>query len=154
METPAQTTTQERQQKSKLNQARLETNQESGGLIQGATAATFINIGELILILGAAITVDVIDAADLTGVAAILVRFIDIPTLGALWLWRVMKHQAGPKKDPTFLLLSAFLVEISPVGMVPTWSIFVAYIYFQDTKLGKKTIGKAQKLTQIKKPNE
>ena len=143
-------TTQERQQKSKLNQARLQTNQESGGLIQGATAATFINIGELILILGAAITVDLIDAADLTGVGAILVRFIDIPTLGALWLWRILKHQAGPKKDPTFQLLLAFLVEISPIGIIPTWTIFVLYVYFQDTKLGKKTIGKAEKLTKVK----
>ena len=143
----------ERQNQAELNQARIETKEKSGGLIQGASPSTFINIGEMILILGAAITLDVIDASDLTGVGAILVRFIDIPTLGALWLWRVMKHQAGPKKDPTFLLLSAFLVEISPAGMVPTWSIFVAYIYFQDTKLGKKTIGKVQKLAKIKKPN-
>lgn len=150
-------TTQERQNEAKLNQARLENKQESGDsgeLIQGTSPATFINIGEMIIILGAAITVDLIDALDLTGVGAILVRFIDIPTLGALWLWRIMKHQAGPKKDPTFAILMAFLVELSPFGMIPTWTIFVLYVYFQDTKLGKKTIGKVQKLAKIKKSKQ
>lgn len=151
-------TTQERQNQAELNQTRLKDKQTSESsdtdLIQGASPATFINIGEMIIILGAAITVDIIDALDLTGIGAILVRFIDIPILGALWLWRILKHQAGPKKDPTFQLLLAFLVEISPFGMIPTWSIFVAYVYFQDTKLGKATVGKAQKLSKIKKPKQ
>ena len=145
----------EKQQLAQLNQSRLKIKQgteNSGGLIQGVSPTTFINIGEVVIILGAAITVDVIDVLDLTGVGAILVRFIDVPTLGALWLWRILKHQAGPKKDPTFLLLSAFLVELSPAGMIPTWTIFVVYIYFQDTRLGKKTIGKIKKITKLKKP--
>ena len=77
-------TTQERENQAQLTQARLEDSQEKGGLIQGASPATFINIGEMVIVLGAAITVDIIDALDLTGVGAILVRFIDIPTLGAL----------------------------------------------------------------------
>ncbi len=145
----------EKQQLAQLNQSRLKIKQgteNSGGLIQGVSPTTFINIGEVVIILGAAITVDVIDVLDLTGVGAILVRFIDVPTLGALWLWRILKHQAGPKKDPTFLLLSAFLVELSPAGMIPTWTVFVVYVYFQDSKLGKKTIGKVQKITKLKKP--
>lgn len=145
----AETTAQEKENLAKLTQARLKTSPEEGGLIQGATPTTFINIGELILILGAAITVDVIDILDLTGIGAILVRFIDIPTLGALWLWRVMKHQAGPQKDPTFQILLAFLVELSPFGIIPTWTIFVLYVYFQDSKLGKATIGKAEKATKL-----
>ncbi|MBA7622038.1 hypothetical protein ES703_29409 [subsurface metagenome] len=145
----------EKQQLAQLNQSRLKVKQKSensNGLIQGISPTTFINIGEMVIILGAALTVDAIDILDLTGVGAILVRLIDIPTLGALWLWRILKHQTGPKKDPTFLLLSAFLVELSPAGMIPTWTIFVIYIYFQDTKLGKKTVGKVQKITKLKKP--
>jgi len=145
----------EKQQLAQLNQSRLKVKQgseNSSGLIQGISPATFINVGEMVIILGAAITVDVIDVLDLTGIGAILVRLIDVPTLGALWLWRILKHQAGPKKNPTFLLLSAFLVELSPAGMIPTWTVFVVYIYFQDTRLGKKTIGKIKKITKLKKP--
>jgi len=144
----------EKQQSAQLNQSRLKVKQKSensSGLIQGVSPATFINVGEVVIILGAAITVDAIDILDLTGVGAILVRLIDVPTLGALWLWRILKHQAGPKKNPTFLLLSAFLVELSPAGMIPTWTVFVVYVYFQDTKLGEKTIGKIQKITKLKK---
>lgn len=145
----------EQQQLAQLNQSRLKAKQgaeNSGGLIQGVSPATFINIGEMVIILGAAITVDAIDVLDLTGIGAILVRLIDVPTLGALWLWRILKQQAGPKKDPTFLMLTAFLIELSPVGMIPTWTLFVLYVTFQDTKLGKKTIGKIQKITKLKKP--
>ncbi len=146
-----QATTEEKQNLAQLNQSKLKVKQTSQNN-SGIDPATVINAAEMILILGAAITVDVIDVLDLTGVGAIIVRFIDVPTLGALWLWRILKHQAGPKKDPTFALLMAFLVEISPFGIVPTWTIFVGYIYFQDTRLGQKTIGKTQKLTKLKKP--
>ena len=142
-------TTEERKRKVKFSQNQLQTRQNSKES-QGVTPETIINIGEVMIILGAAITVDAIDILDLTGVGAILVRLIDIPTLGALWLWRIFK--TGPKKDPTFLLLSAFLVELSPAGMIPTWTVFVVYVYFQDTKLGKKTVGKVQKITKLKKP--
>ncbi|MBA4320754.1 MAG: hypothetical protein C0412_20375 [Flavobacterium sp.] len=141
---------QEKQNQSDLNQARAGDKKESDETRESAPVAN-INIAEMVIILGAAITVDLIDALDLTGFGAILVRFIDIPTLGALWLWRVLKQQAGPKKDPTFAILLAFLTELSPIGIIPTWSTFVLYTYFQDTKLGKQTIGKAQKLTQAKK---
>lgn len=146
-----ETTIKEKQNLAQLNQSKLkvkQTSQNNGGI----DPATVVNAAEIILILGAAVTVDVIDVLDLTGVGAIIVRFIDIPTLGALWLWRILKHQAGPRKDPTFALLGAFLVELSPVGVVPTWTIFVAYVYFQDTRLGQKTIGKTQKLTKLRKP--
>lgn len=143
-------TAQERKNKSELNQAHLKNGSEKK-ISHDTDAGPSINPVEVMLILGAAITVDLIDAADLTVFGAILVRFIDVPTLGALWLWRILKHQTGPKKDPTFLILSAFLVEISPIGMLPTWSLFVIYTYFQDTKLGQKTIGKVQKMTKAKK---
>ncbi len=142
-------TTQERENLAQLNQVRAKDEQEEK--TSGFTPATVINTGEMIIIIGAALTVDLIDLLDLTGFGAIIARFVDIPALGALWLWRVMKHQAGPKKDPTFQILITFLAELSPIGIVPAWTIFVAYVYFQDSKLGQKTIGKAKKAQEIKK---
>lgn len=144
-------TTEQRKDTAELNQDRLQTKQKAQKT-NGFTPETIINVAEMIIILGAAITVDIIDILDLTVVLGPFIRLIDIPTLGALWLWRILKHQPGPKKDPTFLLLSAFLIEISPFGMIPTWTIFVAYVSFQDTRLGQKTIGKVQKITKLKKP--
>jgi hypothetical protein len=138
----------EKQNLAQLNQAKLKTKQKAK-TSQGFSPATLVTAGEMVIILGAAITVDSIDILDLTGFGAILVRFIDIPTLGALWLWRILK--SGPRKDPTFAISLAFLVEISPAGMIPTWTIFVAYVYFQDTRLGKETIGRVKKITKIKK---
>jgi len=138
----------EREYQAQLNQGRSTAKQTSGAS-QELSPAIVINAAEMVIVLGAAITVDLIDVLDLTGVGAILVRFIDVPTLGALWLWRILK--TGRKKDPTFALLMAFIVEISPFGMIPTWTIFVAYVYFQDTKLGQKTIGKVQKIIKVKK---
>lgn len=143
----ATATTKERKFRSELLQDRAET-KKTTKVSKKTDSGVDINTAEMLIVLGAAITVDIIDALDLTGVGAILVRFIDIPTLGALWLWRIVK--TGPRKDPTFALLAAFLVELSPAGMIPTWSIFVGYIYLQDTKLGKQTIGKAKKATKIK----
>jgi hypothetical protein len=131
----------EKQNLAQLNQSRPKIKQKSKES-RGFAPATIITAAEFVIILGAAITVDLIDILDLTIIGGILVRFLDIPTLGVLWLWRILKHQAGPKKDPTFLLLLAFLVEISPAGMVPTWTLFVLYVYFQDTRLGKETIGR------------
>lgn len=141
--------TKEKKEIGKLNQAHLKARQKSSNLIQGTTPATAINIAELVIVLGAAMTVDAIDFLDLTVVGAVLVRFIDIPILGALWLWRIFKGKS--KKDPTFAILMTFLVELSPIGMVPGWSIFVIYVYFQDSKLGQKTIGKSKKITKGKK---
>jgi len=132
----------EREYESELNQSRSRINKKT----KEYTPGTVINFAEFIIIIGAAITVDSIDALDLTGFGAIFVRFIDIPTLGALWLWRVLKHQPGMKKDPTFQILLAFLVEISPFGMIPSWTIFVFYVYLKDNKLAKKTVGSIKKI--------
>lgn len=141
-------TKQEREYETGLRQEQLQTKQNSKKS-QGITPETVINFGEMVIILGAAITVDAIDILDLTGFGAILVRFIDIPTLGALWLWRISKGES--KKNPTFLILTTFLVELSPVGMIPAWTIFVAYVYFQDNKLAKTAIGGAMRTRQISK---
>jgi hypothetical protein len=102
----------------------------------------------MLLLLLPAIAVDLGDALDLTVFGTILVRFIDLPFLGILLLWRFMK--TGIKKDATFQLLLAFLVEISPFGIIPTWTIFVIYTYSKDTSIGKKTIGKMEKLSKAK----
>ncbi|GAH53993.1 unnamed protein product, partial [marine sediment metagenome] len=75
-------TTEERKRKVKFSQNQLQTRQNSKES-QGVTPETIINIGEVMIILGAAITVDAIDILDLTGIGAILVRLIDVPTLGA-----------------------------------------------------------------------
>ncbi len=136
----------EREYQSELNQERQETKTETSGESAHGPAST-INAAELLIILGLAITVDLIDVLDLTGFGAIISRAVDLPCLGLLWLWRIMKHQAGPKKDPTLQVLTAFLGEISPFGILPIWTIFVLYVYFQDSKLGQKTIGAAKKAT-------
>ena len=151
------TTTQEQQYE--LNQGRSEIKQgpkKSQGFTPEATSRIILTSAEITIILGAAITVDAIDLLDLTVVLGPVVRLLDIPTLGALWLWRILK--AGPGKDPTFALLTTFLVEISPIGMIPTWTILVIYIYFQDMKLGEKvkekapsTIKELKKLKRITK---
>ena len=147
------TTTEERKLRAEFNAGVGQTDSEE---VQDEDAsgesnqASSPNIVVFALVLGAAITVDAIDAAELTGFLAILTKFIDIPTLGFLWLWRIMSGNAGAKKDVTFQILLAFLVELSPLGIIPTWSIFVAYVYFKDTKMGKQTIGKVQKITKLK----
>lgn len=107
------------------------------------------NIITLIIFLPLAIAADALGALDLTGFGAIIVRIVNFPILGTLWLWRILK--TGPKKDPTLQLITGFLIEQSPFGIIPTWTILVLYFYFQDTKLGKATIGKAQKLAKLKK---
>jgi len=147
----AEATNQERKNQAELNQSRTEIREQSDESSEDTSSSPAFNPVETLLILGAAVTVDIIDILDLTGFGAILVRFIDVPTLLALWLWRVSKHQVGPQKNPTFQILLAFLVELSPFGIIPAWSIFVLYVYFQDTKLGKETIGKAEKLISAKK---
>ncbi|MBD3282520.1 MAG: hypothetical protein GF387_02850 [Candidatus Portnoybacteria bacterium] len=140
----ATVTEQEKNNQIRLKEQRAKADIESDD--SGITPASIITVAEFVLVFGAAITLDLIDILDFTGVGAILVRFIDIPTLGFIWLWRILKQQKGPKKDPTLKLLSAFLVEISPIGLIPSWSIFVIYVFFQDTKVGKKTISKAKKI--------
>jgi len=102
----------------------------------------------LVIFLPLAITADLLGALDLTGFGAIAVRIIDIPILGILWLWRTMTQ--GVKKDVTWQLMLTFLIEISPFGIIPTWTTFVLYCYFKDTKLGKKVVGKAERLSPQK----
>lgn len=98
----------------------------------------------LIIFLPLAVIADICGVLDLTGFGAILVRIIDIPVLGILWLWRILKQGPG-KQNYSFQLMLAFLVELSPFGIIPTWTTFVLYCCLKDTKLGKQTIGKLEK---------
>mgnify|MGYP001604109283 FL=1 len=138
-------TTQERQSTTELNQerARAKIHNDNAPASGSAVVANFMEMG---LILGAAITVDFIDVLDLTGFGAILVRFIDIPVLGALWLWRLCKQGVSPyKKNLTFQMLLMFLTEISPFGIIPAWTAFVIYIWIKEHKASKEMFEKTIK---------
>jgi len=139
----------ERKNLAELSESRSIQNQEEN---QSANAEnpdeSSSNIITLVVFLPLAIAADLLGALDLTGFGAIIVRIINFPILGTLWLWRILK--TGPKKDATLQLITGFLIEQSPFGIVPTWTVLVLYFYFQDTKLGKKTIGKFKELSKIK----
>jgi len=140
----AEATIQEKQNLAELNQTRSEENENES--IQKPTSGKQVNIAEFLIILGIALIADFAEIP-------VIGWFVDGLALGILWLWRILKGQAGPKKDLTFQLILAFLaffVEITPLGFIPTWTVFVLYIYFKDTKLGKETIGRAKKLSEAK----
>ena len=100
------------------------------------------------LVFGAAMVVDALDLIEFTGFGLIITKIIDIPTLGFLWLWTMFKGEAGPKKNITFQIFLAFLVEMI-AGPVPAWSIFVAYVYFKEKNLGKKSINGMLKTKKV-----
>jgi hypothetical protein len=134
-------TTQERQRKSQLNQSRQEKSQQEGKISKNSAPDTSPNPIVAMIMTGVAIV------ADIGGAIPIVGWFIAGPALGIIWLWRIFGHQTGPKKDPIFQLLSAFGAKIIPFPL-PTYTTFVLYSYGKDTKLGKATIGKAQKLAK------
>lgn len=134
-------TTQERNFQSQLNQSRQEKGQQEGKITKNAAPDTPSNPIMAMIMTGVAIV------ADIGGAIPIVGWFIAGPALGIIWLWRIMGHQTGPKKDPTFQLLSAFGAKIIPFPL-PTYTTFVLYSYGKDTKLGKATIGKAEKLAK------
>jgi len=147
-------TIEERKNSIALKKSRTE-DQPQTTTAQKSESSASVNPIEMILVLIAAIILDAINLLDLTVVLAILTKFITIPTAFALWYWRASKHKSGPGKDPVFQVLIAAIPKMIPfVSIVPTWTIFVLYCWIQDTKLGKKTIGKAQKLSKAKKPQE
>lgn len=128
---------------SQLNQSRRENvakkTMASDGIDADASPPNFV-VGAFML--GVAIV------ADLGGAIPIVGWFIAGLALGIIWLWRIFSHQTGPKKDPTFQLLSALAAKIIPFPL-PTYTTFVLYTYGKDTKLGKATIGKAEKMSKI-----
>ncbi len=136
-----ETTVEQREYASELNQERM------GSKPQHRTASSNPSTTELdlIIFLPIAIIADLIGGLDLTGFGAIIVRIINLPILGILWLWRVMKQGPGKKNDYTYQLLLTFLVETSPFGIIPTWATFVIYAYLKDQKFGREILAKKTK---------
>ncbi len=137
----------ERENLSQLNQQRAKNEQQSPekkGKPEGKSGSS-ANLGETLVMLIPAIIADALDALDLTGLGVIIARFIDIPVLGILWLWRLMKRASGHQKNPVYQIFLSYIVELSPFGIIPTWSCLVLYFYIQDTKIGKKVLSKLPK---------
>jgi len=133
-----------------LNQERAADNAKSEkGEKAKAPAKPAPNTAEMMLVLGIALIVDALGVlSDLSVVFSIPARIIVLPMLGGLLLWRMMKKE---KKDYTFQIGITALAEISPLGgFLPSWTIFVLYVWFKDTKLGQSTVGKVQKLVKSK----
>jgi len=144
-------TIQQRENLEALNKDKANDQKHKSSTPSKARAKSSVNPIEMILMLTAAIILDGVDFLDLTVFLAILTKFITIPVAFGFWLLRMMKHQSGPKKDPTFQIIIAAIPQMIPfISIVPAWTFFVLYCWFQDSKLGKKTIGKAQKLKQAK----
>jgi len=145
-------TIQERQLEGELNQERAQAkiHNDNAPASGPAVVANFMEMG---LILGAAMIVDFIDILDLTGFGAILVRFIDIPVLGALWIWRICKQGISPyKKNLTFQMLLVLFTEISPFGIIPAWTAFVFYIWIKEHKASRQMLeGTIKKIKTFKK---
>lgn len=132
-----------------------ELNQERGRSesVQHRTDATRPSTTELdlIIFLPLAILADFLGALDITGFGAILVRILDIPIVLILWLWRALKQGIGAQKNNyTYQLFGAFLLELSPFGIVPAWTAFVLYAYLKDRKLGRQFLATKSKEQHIK----
>jgi len=128
----------QREQNAQLNQERKKTDSTR---IQLENEGSSHNPLTLIIFLPLAVTADICGALDLTGFGAILIRNIDIPVLGILWLWRILGQESKKQKQNySYQLMLTFLVELSPFGIIPTWTTFVLYCYFKDAKLGKQKI--------------
>lgn len=111
------------------------------------------NIAEWLILGGAAFLVDLVDVLDLTGVGVIIARAIDVPALIGIGLWMIIKQHKlpTPQKDPVFLLFFAFLGELSPGGILPFWTAYIIYLWFRQTKLGRKVIARGVKKIRAKK---
>ncbi|HUT96147.1 MAG TPA: hypothetical protein VMW82_01095 [Candidatus Paceibacterota bacterium] len=131
----------QRKQSAQLNQDRAKTDSTSKQKSEESSP----DFWGLIIFLPLAVMADLLGVLDLTGFGAIIVRIIDIPILGILWLWRILK-QGMKGQSYQHQLMLAFLIELSPFGIIPTWTTFVLYCCFKDTKLGKQTIGKMKKI--------
>ena len=135
-------TTKEREYQAQLNQSRQESTAKkttASGEKGTETAPNFIVVIFMLI---------VALMADIAGAIPIVGFLIAGLALGIIWFWRIFSHQIGPKKDPTFQLLSALAAKIIPFPL-PTYTTFVLYSYIKDTELGKATIGKAEKLAKV-----
>ncbi len=142
-------TVKERRLESRLNQDRQKVKPKG---LSTLSPELLVNTAEMLLVLGAALTIDVIDVLDLTVLGAILVRFIDIPAALTIWLWLKSKHEtATPLKNPGFKIVFAFLIEISPFGMLPMWTLFIIYVWLKQGKAGRQILAKGTRKIRVKK---
>ena len=134
---------------SQLNQERRQLAQKEKTKNKGLGKEITVNIAEFLMLLLLAIAVDTVDWLDLTGFGAIISRIIDLPALGLLWTWRIMKVIDRPGKAKTkasFKIILFFLCEISPIGLFPFWTAYIIY-----TWLGEKKASKVSKIIKSKK---
>ncbi len=111
-----------------LNQERRQLAQKEKTKSKGSSKEITVNIAEFLMLLLLAIAVDTVDWLDLTGFGAIIASIIDLPALGLLWAWRIMKVIDRPGKvkiKASFKIILFFLFEISPAGLIPFWTAYV-----------------------------
>ncbi len=136
-----ESTLQEQVQTQELNQSRSDSRLH--GKNQTTTTQSSTSTLEFVALLPLAIFADLIGGLDLTVFGSVIVRIINIPIVLVLWLWRVFKHGPGlQKNDYTYQLFATFLIEMSPFGIVPTWTTFVIYAYLKDKNIAKNTLGR------------
>jgi len=139
-------TIEQRQQNAQLNQER--TAEETRNEVLESPEESKPNTGEYIIFLGIAI---ILDLAGLFSDASIFliipIRIITLPAMLMFLLWRFMK--GGKKIYPLWLVITAGL-EIF-LSFIPAYMGFVLFAWFKESKLGKQTIGKIEKLSKLKK---
>jgi len=137
----------EKEFETELNQQRAqarqkEDDQETVSAQDNSKREININTAEWIIVLLAAIVVDIVDLLDLTGFGAIIARIIDIPMLLAVWAFILIKLQQmpSPRKDPIYMLFAAFIGELSPIGMIGFWTLYIIYLWLRRKKIGRAAI--------------
>jgi len=134
-----------------LNQQRAqnksETDEETSSMSDDGKREININPAEWIIVLLVAIAVDLVDLLDLTGFGAIIARIIDIPMLLGVWAFIIIKLQQMPRpsKDPVYMLFVAFIGELSPVGMIGFWTLYIIYLWLRRKKIGRAAIAHGAK---------
>ncbi len=148
---------------SELNQARNLDKKKKGSAPKPKEREFNINTAEWIIVLLAAIIVDIVDLLDLTGFGAIIARIVDIPMLLGLWAFIEIKLQQlpNPRRDPVYVLFAAFIGELSPIGMIGFWTLYIIYLWLRRKKIGRAAIahgakkvrkkGITKKLSKLKK---
>jgi hypothetical protein len=112
-----------------LNQSRVKTK-----IKKIKKAPIKISFVELFIVLGAAATLDILDVIALTGFGAVIVILIDVPTTLAIWLWVALKGEKIKIKNSWLKIGGSFLLEISPFGIIPTWTTLILYIWYKNRK--------------------
>lgn len=119
----------ETQRLTQLNQSRIKTK-----IAKTKKPSSKISFIELFIVLGAAITLDFLDVIQLTGFGVLITILVDIPTTLTLWLWVALKGEKIKFKNPGLKIGASFLIEVSPFGIIPTWTIFILYIWYKNRK--------------------